>query len=70
MRLGTYRLIVVGSMLSSFLAGFHLPALHEIVEHGATPRSDVVAVTLLLVVCAVAGTWTLLRAPGGRVEAM
>jgi hypothetical protein len=56
-----YRLVVVGSMLSSFLVGLHVPMLHDILEHGATPRWDVMAVTLLLAVGAAAGTWRLLR---------
>ena len=60
MRVRTYRLVVLGSLLSSFLAGFHLPALHDMVEHGATPRWDVLTVTAFFIVCAVAGAWTLL----------
>ena len=57
----TYRLVVVGSALSSFLFGFHLPAMHDIIEHGATPRMDVLIVTMLFAICTVAGVWTLLR---------
>jgi hypothetical protein len=63
MQTATYRLIVIGSMLSSFLVGLHLPALHEMSEHGAPPRWEVVVVTLLLFAATVAGTWKLLRAP-------
>jgi hypothetical protein len=66
MRIGTYRLTVIGSMLSSFLFGFHLPALHDMIEHGAPPRWDVLTVTLLFVAGTIAGAWTLLRAPIGR----
>jgi hypothetical protein len=63
MRLRTYRLTVVGSMLSSFLVGFHVPALHEMIEHGATPNAGVLGATLVLVVLMVAGAWALLRSP-------
>ena len=61
MRLGTYRFVVVLSILSSFLAGFHLPALHDMMEHGAAPRIDVLLLTAFFVVCTLAGAWTLLR---------
>ncbi|HUE88612.1 MAG TPA: hypothetical protein VMO26_21245 [Vicinamibacterales bacterium] len=65
MRLQTYRLIVIGSMVSSFLVGLHVPALHNMIEHGATPRWEVVAATLVLAIGSVAGSWMLLRTPGG-----
>ena len=61
MRPSTHRLTVVGTMLCSFLAGLHMPVFHEIIEHGATPRWDVVIVTVLLVLAAIAGGWILLR---------
>jgi hypothetical protein len=64
MRLRTYQLTVIGTILSSFLAGSHMPALHEIIEHGATARWDVVGATVLLAVGTVAGGWMLLRAGG------
>jgi hypothetical protein len=63
MRMWTYRLIVIGSMLSSFLVGLHMPMLHDVIEHGATPRSEVLVATALLTVFTVAGGWTLLRTP-------
>ena len=63
MRILTYRLIVIGSLLSSFLAGMQVPALHGIIEHGATPSWDVVAATLGLAIGSVAGAWILLRTP-------
>jgi hypothetical protein len=63
MRIGTYRLTVVGSMISSFLVGLHVPLLHEIIEHDAPPRWEAFAVTLLLLIGVVAGTWSLLRRP-------
>ena len=64
MRVSTYRLIVVGTLLSSSLVGLHVPALHEMLEHGSRVRADVIAATLLLAVITVAGAWTLLRAAG------
>jgi uncharacterized membrane protein YqjE len=63
MHIGTYRGVVVGSLLSSFLFGFHLPALHNMIEHGAAPRWDILTVTTLFVIGTIAGAWTLLRAP-------
>ena len=61
MKVGTYRLVVIGSMLSAFLFGFHLPALHSMIEHGATPRTDVLVVTVLLGICTLVGLVTLMR---------
>ena len=63
MRAGTYRTVVIGSLLSSFLCGFHLPALHDLIEHGATPRMEVLILTALFALGTVAGGWTLLRWP-------
>ncbi len=65
MRVGTYRMVVIGSLLSAFLFGFHLPALHDMIEHGKTPRTDVLIVTVLFAICTVAGGWTLLRGVRG-----
>jgi hypothetical protein len=61
MRLSTYRLVVGGSIFSAFMAGFHLPALHNMIEHGAAARIDVLVVTVLFGVGTVAGLWALLR---------
>ena len=61
MRVGSYRLIVLGSLLSSFLFGLHLPALHDMIEHGAAARTDVMIMTVLFAIGTVAGGWTLLR---------
>jgi hypothetical protein len=61
MPIATYRFVVLGSVLSSFLLGFHMPALHAIIEHGAAPRWDILAVTIIFIIGTVAGTWTLLR---------
>lgn len=66
MRASTYRLVVVGSLGSSFLSGMHMPVLHEIVEHGAAPRASVLIATLVLVVAMIAGGWTLFRQAGHR----
>ena len=63
MRMRTYRLIVVGSILSSFMVGLHVPMLHEIIEHGATPRWDALTATLILALITVACAWKLLRSP-------
>lgn len=66
MRVGTYRVIVIGSLLSSFLFGFHLPAIHDMIEHGAALRIDVLTVTVLFAIGAVAGGWRLLRGAAFR----
>ena len=63
MRAGTYRLTVLGSLASSLLVGMHLPAVHEMIEHGATPQADVLGATGVLVILTLAGAWKLLRAP-------
>jgi hypothetical protein len=59
-----YRALVIGSVASAFLTGMHVPVLHDIVEHGAAPRSDVLLATLVLAVAAVAGTWRLIGRGG------
>lgn len=64
MRTRNYRLTVIGCALSWFLVGLHLPMLHAMTHPGSAPRRDVLAVTLVLAVAAVAGLWVLLRAPG------
>jgi hypothetical protein len=61
MPLRTYRFVVIGSVLSSFLVGLHVPALHDMGAHGATPRWEVLIATLLLAIGTVAGAWMLLR---------
>ena len=55
MTIWTYRVIVIGSILCSFLVGLHLPALHDMIEHGATPRWEVLTATLVLAVATLAG---------------
>lgn len=61
MSLATYRFVVLGSLFSSFMVGLHMPALHEIVEHGADAHWDVLAATSALIVLTIAGAWALLR---------
>jgi hypothetical protein len=63
MALRTYRFVVIGSVLSSFLVGLHVPALHDMLEHSATPRWEVLIATLLLATSTVGGAWILLRTP-------
>ena len=58
-----YRLTVIGCALAWFLVGLHIPTLHEITEHGAPPRWDMLVITLLLAVAGVATLWALLRSP-------
>jgi hypothetical protein len=61
MSASTYRLVVVGSLLSSFLTGMHMPVFHEVIEHGAPPRMSVLVATLILVILTLLGGWSLLR---------
>ena len=62
MRVRTYQLTVIGTILAAFLTGMHVPALHEFMEHGARARWDVMVATLVLIILTVAGGWILLRA--------
>ena len=62
----TYRLVVMGSLVASFLVGMHMPLLHEVVEHGASPFSAAIIFTLVLFVATIAGGWALLRQAGRR----
>jgi len=43
-----------------------MPVLHDIIEHGAKPRWDVLGFIALFAVITVASGWTLLRTPPGR----
>ena len=56
-----YRLTVILCVLSWFLVGLHVPALHRIVDHGATPSPAVLGATSLLAVAGLAALWRLLR---------
>jgi hypothetical protein len=65
-----YRLTVIGSALSWFLLGMHLPAAHamafELVHHGQAPSWVVLSLTSLFLVAAGASLWQLLRARAPR----
>ena len=63
MGLWTYRLVVLGSLLASGLLGGHLPAIHNIVDHGAPVRWDILAATALLAAMTVGGALVLLLRP-------
>jgi hypothetical protein len=39
----SYRLLVVGCVLSWFLLGMHAPIVHQVAEHGRVPGTPVVA---------------------------
>ena len=56
-----YRPTVLGCVLAWFLVGLHVPALHEIVDHGAAPSPTVLGATSLLTVAGLAALWRLLR---------
>jgi hypothetical protein len=60
----SYRLVLVGCMLSWFLLGMHTPLLHQFTAHGRAPHAGILAVLAVLAAGAVAGLWALLRAPG------
>ena len=62
MRTGIYRLAVVGSALSWFMLGLHLPALHQITHHGQAPAWSVLAFMSLFALSGLAGLWYLLGA--------
>ena len=61
MSTATYRSLVVGAILSSFLVGLHMPVLHDILDHGASPRWDVLVLTALFVLSTLICGWILLR---------
>ena len=58
-----YRLTVIGCTLAWLLVGMHVPALHEMVDHGHAPGRGAIVAVALLACAAVAGLWALLRAP-------
>jgi hypothetical protein len=66
MSMRRYKLTVVGSVLAWFLVGLHVPALHAMTHDGHTPSPLVLGLTSLLAVAAIAGLWSLLRAPVAR----
>lgn len=61
MSTGLHRLVVIACALSWFLVGMHIPIVHEIVGHGASPRWTVLVLLTLFVVMAFASVWVLLR---------
>jgi hypothetical protein len=63
MGLWVYRVVVLGSLCSSVLLGGHLPAIHNMIDHGAPMRWDVVAATALLTAVSLGGVVVLLRRP-------
>jgi hypothetical protein len=60
MSTGIYRMLVIGAILSSFLLGMHMPVIHDIVDHGARPRWDVLIASGLLGLIAIGSGWKLL----------
>lgn len=59
-----YRLIVIGSVVASFLVGLHLPALHAMSDHGRPLSWTVVGIVAGLTLATLLGVWVLLRRPG------
>ena len=59
----SYRLVIVGCMLSWFLLGMHAPVVHQITEHGRHPGAHLLVPVALLAAGALAGLWALLRSP-------
>jgi hypothetical protein len=60
MSTGIYRMLVIGAILSSFLLGMHMPVIHDIVDHGARPRWDVLVASGVLALVAIGCGWKLL----------
>ena len=66
-----HRLLLLACATSWFLVGLHVPALHEMTDHGGPLDATVVAIVALLAVTAIVTLWRLLHAParadgGGR----
>lgn len=57
----SYRLVVLGCMLSWFLLGMHAPIVHQITEHGRYPGVGLLVPLVLLAGVALAALWALLR---------
>ena len=69
MSIRNYRLTVIACVLSSFMVGLHLPALHAMTHHGNGPSWSALAITAMLGVVALGGLGLLLlRAPAARRE--
>lgn len=60
MSTGTYRILVVGAILSSFLLGMHMPVIHDIADHGARARWDVLIASAVLALMAITCGWRLI----------
>lgn len=58
----TYRMLVLGAIVSSFMLGMHVPVLHEILDHGSRPRWDVQIASGILALTAIVCAWRLLTA--------
>lgn len=58
-----YRLTLIGCVLSWFLVGLHLPALHQVTHHDAALHWGVLGIVGLLAGAALLGLWALLRVP-------
>jgi len=58
-----YRTTLLVSIVAWFMIGLHVPALHQITGHGATPSPTVLVAIAILTVVAILGVWRLLRAP-------
>ena len=61
MRTRFYRMTVIGSALSWFMLGLHLPALHGMTQHGHGPAWSVIAFMSLFTIVGLGGLWHLLR---------
>lgn len=61
MSAGPYRLVVLTCALSWLLVGMHSPVLHEMIDHGATPRWPILALVAVFVLVGTASMWALLR---------
>ena len=57
----SYRLTVIGCMLSWLFVGLHFPVFHHIMGHGQAPRWSVLSLTLLFIVLGIGTLWMLLR---------
>lgn len=58
-----YQLVVIGTAVSSFFVGMHVPMLHDMTHVNHSPRWAILGFTTMLAVAAIAGMWTLLRTP-------
>ena len=59
----SYTVTVLGCALAWLLVGLHLPVFHDLGHADAAPHWGLIALTLVLIVLALGGTASLLRAP-------